>query len=43
MLVDYSEIIVRLFQTAAREFYSLEHLWGDAERIRWEEPAVSDG
>lgn len=43
VLVDYGDIIVHLFQTAAREFYSLERLWGDAERIRWEEPAVSDG
>jgi len=43
VLVDYGDIIVHLFQAAAREFYSLERLWGDAERIRWEEPAVSDG
>ena len=43
VLVDYGDIIVHLFQSAAREFYSLERLWGDAERIRWEEPAVSDG
>jgi ribosome-associated protein len=43
VLVDYGDIIVHLFQTAAREFYSLERLWGDAERIRWEEPAISDG
>jgi ribosome-associated protein len=43
VLVDYGDIIVHLFQSAAREFYSLERLWGDAERIRWEEPAISDG
>lgn len=43
VLVDYGDIIVHLFQSAAREYYSLERLWGDAERIKWEEPAVTDG
>jgi ribosome-associated protein len=42
ILVDYGDIIVHLFQGVSREFYSLERLWGDAERIQWEEPAVSD-
>lgn len=42
VLVDYGDIIVHLFQGASREFYSLERLWGDAERIQWEEPAISD-
>jgi len=42
ILVDYADIIVHLFQGASREFYSLERLWGDAELIQWEEPAVSD-
>ena len=42
-LVDYGDIIVHIFQGAAREFYSLERLWGDAARIRWEEPVVTDG
>ena len=43
VLVDYGDIIVHIFQGAPREFYSLERLWGDAGRIRWEEPAVTDG
>jgi ribosome-associated protein len=43
VLVDFGDIIVHLFQGAAREYYSLERLWGDAARVRWEEPAVSDG
>ncbi|MGH3650747.1 MAG: ribosome silencing factor [Acidimicrobiia bacterium] len=42
VLVDFGDIIVHLFQAAPREFYSLERLWGDAERIKWEEPAVTD-
>lgn len=42
-LVDFGDIIVHIFQGSAREFYSLERLWGDAGRIKWEEPAVTDG
>lgn len=42
VLIDYGDIIVHVFQGAAREFYSLERLWGDSERVKWEEPAVTD-
>ncbi len=43
VLVDFGDIIVHLFQESAREYYSLERLWGDAGRVKWEEPAVTDG
>jgi ribosome-associated protein len=43
VLVDFGDIIVHIFQGVPREFYSLERLWGDAARIRWEEPVVTDG
>ena len=43
VLVDYGDIIVHLFQSSPRDFYSLERLWGDSERINWDEPAVSEG
>ena len=42
VLVDFGDIIVNLFQASAREYYSLERLWGDASRIKWEEPVVTD-
>jgi ribosome-associated protein len=42
VLVDLGDVIVHIFQTEPREFYSLERLWGDAGRIRWEEPVVTD-
>ena len=42
VLIDYGYIIVHVFQGAAREFYSLERLWGDAERLLWEEPVSTD-
>jgi ribosome-associated protein len=41
-LVDYGDIIVHLLPAGPREYDSLERLWGDAERISWEEPAVTD-
>ncbi|MEA1903085.1 MAG: ribosome silencing factor [Actinomycetota bacterium] len=43
VLVDYGDIIIHVFQGASREFYSLERLWGDAARVRWEEPAITEG
>jgi ribosome-associated protein len=33
VLMDYRDVIVHVFTKEAREFYSLERLWGDAERI----------
>ena len=31
ILIDYSDIVVHVFQTQIREFYNLEDLWGDAK------------
>jgi ribosome-associated protein len=42
VLLDYGDIIVHLFQGAAREYYSLERLWGDSDRIRWREPIPTE-
>lgn len=33
ILIDYFDFIVHVFLPSAREFYSLERLWGDAERV----------
>lgn len=43
VLIDYGDIIVHLFQAGPREFYSLERLWGDSERITWDEPVAAEG
>ena len=32
-LLDYGSIVVHVFTQEAREFYSLERLWADAEQI----------
>jgi ribosome-associated protein len=43
VLLDFGDIIVHLFQASPRDFYGLERLWADAERVKWVEPAVADG
>ncbi len=39
ILMDYFTFIVHVFTPQTRAFYSLERLWGDAERIEVAEPA----
>ncbi len=34
ILLDYQDIIVHLMLEETREFYALEHLWGDAEELK---------
>lgn len=36
VLLDYGDVVVHLFQPEARDYYSLERLWGDAPKIAWE-------
>jgi len=37
VLMDFFTFIVHVFSPGTREFYSLERLWGDAERIEVQE------
>lgn len=37
ILLDYIDVIVHIFTEEAREFYSLERLWGDAPRTEYDE------
>jgi ribosome-associated protein len=34
ILIDYFDFIFHIFLPATREFYALERLWGDAERVQ---------
>jgi ribosome-associated protein len=36
VLIDYIDFVVHVFHPAAREFYQLERLWGDAPMSRLE-------
>lgn len=33
VLLDYSCVVVHVFNDEARKFYSLEHLWADGEEV----------
>jgi ribosome-associated protein len=37
-LIDYGDFVVHVFSGEAREFYALEEIWGDAERLDWHDP-----
>ena len=36
ILIDFVDVVVHLFDQDAREYYDLELLWGDAEKIELE-------
>lgn len=33
VLLDFGDLVVHVFAPAEREFYRLDHLWGDVERV----------
>jgi ribosome-associated protein len=35
ILVDYGSFIVHVFSRRARDYYSLEKLWGDAQKFSY--------
>ena len=35
VLLDYGDLVVHVFRGDIREFYSLDRLWADMERIEW--------
>ena len=37
IIMDFSDIVVHIFQTEYREFYRLEDLWADAVKTTYEE------
>ena len=36
--VDYVDVVLHIFNPDARMYYDLENLWGDAKRVKWNEP-----
>lgn len=37
VLLDYGDVVVHVFRHPEREFYDLVRLWGDADRLTFEE------
>ena len=35
VLMDYGDFLVHVFHEQDREYYDLERLWGNAERVSW--------
>jgi ribosome-associated protein len=35
--VDYVDVVLHLFNAEARAYYDLDNLWGDGEKIAWQE------
>jgi ribosome-associated protein len=38
VLLDYGDLVVHVFRSDVREFYSLDRLWADMQRIEWAVP-----
>lgn len=36
IVIDYMQVIVHIFHSEKRAFYSLEDLWSDAPRLEWQ-------
>ena len=34
---DYGDVVVHVFDPDTREYYKLEELWADAQKIDWEQ------
>lgn len=37
ILMDYSDVIVHIFNKESRDFYGIEHLWADAKTVNTDE------
>ena len=37
---DFGAVVLHVFTREAREFYDIEHLWADADRVDWQ-PSTS--
>ncbi|UCG47648.1 MAG: ribosome silencing factor [Phycisphaerales bacterium] len=41
ILLDYIDVVVHIFDSEYRDYYDLELLWGDAERLDYSRPESS--
>lgn len=43
IVLDFGDVIVHVFNDEKRDYYQLEHLWGDAPRVSWQRPTEVTG
>ena len=41
ILMDYLDVVVHVFTPQTRDFYRLEHLWGDVPRVEYDETGTA--
>ena len=41
LVIDYTDVMVHVFQEEKREFYALEELWSDGKRLDWSPDTTS--
>ena len=37
ILLDFVDVVIHIFDTRQRDYYDLDLLWGDAEKLKWED------
>jgi ribosome-associated protein len=38
VLLDYGDVVVHVFHTEERDYYRIERLYSDAEKVDWQQP-----
>lgn len=39
IVCDFGDVVIHIFEPQTRDYYDLELLWGDAEKVQWARPS----
>ena len=42
VLMDYNNVVVHIFTQEGRDFYSIDRLWSDGEKMKWQDICNED-